>query len=266
MKTRALLPLLLAAALVLAGAPARATTWGTAKALCPVCGQTHTYARPMSYGGYIYKWPSRFQILFWPATDTHFVYSCPSCGYSAFMPDFSRLPKDKAGEAKKLLPPKPPFEGVEDYTEIPVPERMALAFRTYSLFDKDQDFWCWFYRIQAWHLDREGRAAQAAEPRHKALALAGELAKDPALAHQKKEYLSISGAMRYFLGDREGAFKDFSQARKLTYRSHSPEELKRLTGRVREEALEVSANYDRLLDGLLDTYMETIQKGGELPQ
>src|SRR4029079_18355127 len=83
--------------LVLAAtAPAHATTWVDADVKCPICGTTNQFRQVASYGNYIYSWPSKYQLVFWPQTDGQSLYSCKKCGLSLFMWDFEALTKETA--------------------------------------------------------------------------------------------------------------------------------------------------------------------------
>ena len=72
-----------------------ATTWGPAKHKCPICNKTSVFQEVMSYGGYIYQWPSKFQYVYWPLTDNPSVYCCPNCFFSTYMWDFDSIPNNK---------------------------------------------------------------------------------------------------------------------------------------------------------------------------
>ena len=43
--------------------PASATTWGEREQACPLCDQSDTYHVPASWGSYIYRAPSRLQLV-----------------------------------------------------------------------------------------------------------------------------------------------------------------------------------------------------------
>ncbi len=44
------------------------TTWADKEFVCPVCKTQNTFGVIMSYGTYIYQWPSKYQFIFWPMT------------------------------------------------------------------------------------------------------------------------------------------------------------------------------------------------------
>jgi MYXO-CTERM domain-containing protein len=228
--------------LVALAGPAAATTWGPATVTCPVCGATNEFAEVMSYGSYIYGWPSRFQYLFWPRTDSLFLHTCTTCGYSAYMWDFPDLPADRRDEVAAALEGALPPGPWESYTDIPMPERLALAERAYRVLGRDDFFWCEYYRILGYHLDEAGRAEEAAAARRRALGIAVALAKKDEHAGRRKELLLITGAMRHFLGDDAGALADFQEALTLTFEAP-------------DQGAEANANTDEGLTGLLQDYV-----------
>jgi len=214
MTTRTWSGLLLAAVLGLAG-PAEATTWFDTEVDCPVCKTRNTVSEIGSYGSYIYQWPSRCQFIFWPATDDHAVFACSHCGYSTLMQDFAKLPADKHDAVKKALQGHSLPEAT-DYTRIPMTARLAAAEKVYSAWGRTDAEWAFFFRVVAYHAEEEGDAPGAAAARRRALAYAEKVAADPSKAGGRKESLVITGSLRSFLGDKEGAGRDLAEAAKLT--------------------------------------------------
>src|SRR3979409_1235572 len=72
-----------------------ATTWSPKEVVCPLCKTVNTFMDVMSYGSYIYQWPEKFQLIYWPLTDTNVLYSCKKGRLTAFMWDFAVIPKEK---------------------------------------------------------------------------------------------------------------------------------------------------------------------------
>ncbi len=203
-------------ALVVAAA-AWATTWAPIAVECPVCHTKNEFAAVMSYGSYIYRWPSKLQLVFWPFTDANVLYSCKKCHYTAFMSDFANVPSDKGAAIRSALE-KEKLDYSKGYARIPMSQRLALAEKAYAIWGRDDEFWCHFYRVYGYHLAEEGKVAEAAAARQKALALAQKLLADTSRKGQRKELLVISGSMRELLGDSKGAAQDFTAARGLTFK------------------------------------------------
>ncbi len=235
-------------AVAVLGTAVFATTWGSGEVTCPLCHTKNTFNVVMSYGGYIYGWPSKYQLIYWPSTDGSVVYTCKKCYLSLFMWDFDKFPPDQAGDAKKVLADVKLSREFKNYTDLPMSERLAIAEKVYKGLDKDQEFWCTFYRVQAYHFAREKKQPEADAARSKALLIAEKLITDPANAGRMKELLLIRAAMHHFLNDDAAAKQDLEAAQKTTYTA------KQLT---EEQNKNANAN----LDALLKEYLERIAAG-----
>ena len=79
-------PLLMAALFLSLSISAHAITWFPKEFTCPIDGQKNTFMVVGSYGSYIYSYPSKYQWLFFPRTDSPTFYLCknvvwrPLCG------------------------------------------------------------------------------------------------------------------------------------------------------------------------------------------
>lgn len=229
-----------------------ATTWFSEEITCPLCGTKNTLCSIGSYGTYIYQWPSRYQLIFWPKTDAFVLWSCEKCNLTAYMWDFENIPDDKKAELKAALKDVKLPGKYKSYSEIPMTNRLEVAEEVYQVLGRDDYFWCEFYRVKAYHLETAGRSDEAKNARLKALAIAEEMLREPDNQGIAKELYFITGAMRYFTGDTEGALADFGKARELTYsREGMTEEQK---GKANE-----------FFDGLLDEYIGKIEAGEEIP-
>jgi hypothetical protein len=263
--------LLLVGALLagIAGA-ALATTWAPRKVKCPLCETENQFQTVMSYGSYIYNWPSKFHFIFWPLTDGQSLYSCSGCRLTAFMGDFQNLPKDKLEAVKNALKDIKFDKDYSGYNEIPMTQRLKVAEKVYAAWGRDDQFWCLFYRVVGYHCDQEmpeakadnakdhkarealGKEADAA--RRKAVEFADKLMADKDKAGQRKEHLLIRGAMRHFLKDDKAALADFEEAAKLTY-----------TNEAMKSRPEAEKNTDNYLSGLIKEYTALLKKGQALP-
>ena len=239
-----------------ATAPAAAITWSPQEFECPICKTKNVFLVVVSYGSYIYRDESRFQLIFWPLTDSPTVYSCKKCRLSAFMWDFAETPKEKHAEILKRLEGVrlEPRKGAESmtryyeeavYLDLAVSDRMLAARRVYEVLGRDDEFWCRFQRALAYHYDAERKPGEADAARREALRLAEKMLADKARAGERKELLYIAGAMRHFLKDDAGALKDFREASALRYESKALDK-------------EKNAGYDEFLSGLLRQYVEKI--------
>lgn len=195
-----------------------ATTWFEAKVKCPVCKTKNTFQQIGSYGGYIYGWPSKYQYIYWPVTETYSVYSCSDCRYSAFMWDFEDISGDTLQLIKNTIDSLPiTMEAKKDYTKIPTSKKLETAELFYELYQTDSDFWCRFHRIKGYHYAEENNEDKAEESRLVALSIADSLLSDSLNDYRKKELLLISGAMKHFTNQDSLALIDFELAKRYKY-------------------------------------------------
>lgn len=222
------------------------TTWVDKEFVCPVCKTKNTFGVVMSYGSYIYQWPSKYQFIFWPLTDSHVLYSCKKCYLSLLMWDFNDLPPNKAPEIQNALKSVEIKGDYKRYTDIPMSKRLEAAEKVYAALQKDGDFWLQFYRVKGYHYAAVKDQAKADEARKKALDLAAQMLneKDPGSA--KKELWLISGAMKHFLGDDKGALDDLNTALMTKYEDKKLDK-------------EKNENGEAYLSALVKEYIEKIQ-------
>lgn len=224
---------------------AYATTWGVVEKECPVCEKTSSYQSPMSYGSYIYQWPSKYQLLFWPVTANPSVYTCPDCNYSAFMWDFEALDSTMIPKIKEMLKDNKMGVEFEDYLDIATSKRLEQAEKVYKLLDRSDDFWCWFHRVKAYHYELEEEDEKSKEEREAAYEIAEKLSKIEDRKGEQKELFIIMASMKYYTGNREQAFELLEKAEKETY---EVEENKN------------SASYDVYLSQLISDFREMDKK------
>lgn len=208
----------IACAIVVIGAVApvaQGITWGTKVIRCPICQTDNTLSVPMSSGGYIFGWPSKYQVVYWPATESQAIHTCRQCGHSLLMAHFARVPADKVKEIRAVLPSVSRQFGDGHYTSIPASQRLKVAEKEYRVLGVDHFFWCHFYRMLGYHLEKEGAIAEAIAARLKALALAEKMLEDEARPERQLQLSIIVGAMRHFTGDDEGATVALKQGQRI---------------------------------------------------
>lgn len=228
-----------------AGAPA--TTWVPVEVECPVCHTKNSFLTWASYGSYIYQWPSKYQLIFWPYTESPVLYSCKKCRLTAFLEDFKEVPAGKLPVLSKILR-EVSLPSEDAYTKIPMSERLRVAEKVYEALGRDDEFWSHFHRVVGYHMEEEKKQKEADEARRKALGIVERMLANKESAGVRKELLYVSGAMRFFLKDRDGALKDFNEASGLKYRNdkYKPEQ---------------SENVDKYLSSLLAEYVKVLQEG-----
>jgi hypothetical protein len=219
-----------------------AVTTVPVKVKCPVCGEENEFFDYASWGSYVYFWPSKFQMVFWPQTYSSSMYICKRCHYAAWMWDFKKLSSDKVAEIRKELDGVSGVPHFEKYTDVPMTIRLGIAERAYRVEGKDDLFWSDFYRTEGYHLAAERHPQEAKKAREKAREILDRLLQDPKLASRRKEFLVSRGAMEHFIGDDSTALATLAQARKEKF-----------------TAGENAKGYNEYLDKLIDEYLEKIK-------
>jgi uncharacterized protein (DUF2225 family) len=234
-------------------------TWFPKEVECPICKTKNIFMVWGSYGSYIYQDPSKYQLIFWPYTDTPTVYSCKKCRLTVFMDDFEKIPTEKIPELRKVLEtislPAQPDRSEKDslehppYLEIRTSDRIAAAEKVYRALGKnDDEFWNHFYRVLAYHYDRHEKHDEADKARKQSIAITEKQLAGKTNEGERKELLYLLGAMRHFTRDDEGALKAFAEAEKVQFHRSD------LTA-------EQNNNYNTNLSLLIKEYTELIKKG-----
>lgn len=210
-------PLLLIALLSILSFPAFAITWLPEDFNCPLDGQKNTFLVVGSYGSYIYSYPSKYQWLFFPRTDSPTYYTCKKCYLTTYMWDFDKLPKDKFDEIRRALNGVSVSKNFKEYTELPVTERLEIMEKVYSVLGKDDDWWETFYRTKGYHYGKEGKPTAAAEARKRSLQMIEAELERKHSDSPRKLSLYISASMKHFLGRDNDAIADLETALKTPY-------------------------------------------------
>jgi len=240
--------------------PVSLITWGPVEVECPVCKTKNTFLQWMSFGSYVYQFPSKYQLVFFPFTEDADWWSCKKCRYTAEAGEFKTVPADKLPALQKALtgitlppqkegPQKDPYDC--PYLAIPASDRLVAAEQVYRALgqgDDQSEFWNFFYRLQGYYFDKDQKTKQADEARRKVLAITERLMKDEANQGRRKELLYISGSMRHFLRDDAAALVDFKEAKGLRFSLKGSEADK-------------NKGYDDFLSQVIDEYLDMLKKG-----
>jgi hypothetical protein len=232
--------------------PSQAITTAPVEVTCPICGTKNTFYDYMSWGSSVYQYPSKFQFVFWPHTDSTALYICSHCHLSLFMWDFKKFPTAKKPEIEEVLKSIRLESTASDYRKIPMAEKLAIAEKVYEKLGQDDQFWAGFYRVMGYHLAREKRPTEAKAARAKALEITQKLLADAKNEEMKKELLLTSAAMRHFLNDDSGALNDLQAASALRFAPKGDDPKK-------------AEGYDGYLAELIKEYIEKI-KAGTVPE
>lgn len=234
--------------IVLLAGVALAITGGPADFKCPLCDTKNTFWEWYSYGSYIYHWPSKFQMVFWPHTDSKFVFHCKKCRFTAFSGDFQKPPQEKLEATRQMLRGVKLVYDTGDYNTIPMFERLEIAEKVYAVWGMNDEGWCHFYRVKGYHLQREKQQAGADAARQKALDLALKMMGDPENEGRRKELLVIAAAMRHYLRDDPAALADLRMAAGLKFNLPKLEK-------------ENNEGFDQYLSQLIKEYISAIEEG-----
>jgi rubredoxin len=194
---------------------ANATTWFPTELTCPLCSTKNTFQSIGSYGSYIYGWPSKYQLVYWPSTDPQVLYSCKHCTYTAFLFDFDSIPPNKKVELQTVLK-SVSLQQQTNYFEIPMSERLEVAEKVYQVKGYSNEDWCNFYRVCGYHYEKENKPTQAKDSRVKAINYANKILADTNTI-KRKYYTLILGSMNYFTSQYTLATEQLQQAIQLTF-------------------------------------------------
>jgi uncharacterized protein (DUF2225 family) len=195
---------------------ANTTTWAPVKKKCPLCKVSHEYMQVGSFGSYIYAWPSKLQLVFWPSTDQYSLYCCVSCKFTAFMWDFDSIPSTKTSDLKAMLKEVSFDSKYKKYTDIPVSQRITIAEKVYDILGKTKDEQCWFYRVAAWHYDENDEEYAAFSARNKAITIALNILLE-SNGERDKETHFILASMYYYTYNYDMASTYISQSLNTAY-------------------------------------------------
>ena len=180
--------------------------------LCPVCGEKNDFYMIVGMGDYVYQYPPKYYGLGWGYGYPALLWVCKHCHYAAWAWDFSRIDVVESLHIRKALE-SVQFASFNDYAQVPLHLRLALAEQCARAAQKESGFWNAFYRAQAYHLGRVGRSQEARETRIKARDLLLTLLRDPHQASEKKVLLFALSTVHHFLGDDPAALEILAQAK-----------------------------------------------------
>lgn len=192
---------------------ALATTWADATIDCPVCQKEIQVKQVASFGSYIYRWPSRMQMLFWPYTAGSAIYFCKHCHASWFMGDLDKLTPEKRAAITTAISKPRQDQTATEYDQVPVAYRLKMAEVVYQVQGENDFFWSHFHRVRGYHLHVAGDKAGAKAARAKALAVTEKMLADELDQAQRKELLLVKGSMQYLIGKRDAALESLLRAK-----------------------------------------------------
>ncbi len=195
-----------------------ATTWANTTVDDPFADATCDVSEPASFGSYVYDWPSKYDAIYWPYTESRWIWVCPTSGYVSFGDDFSELTEEEKSRIKPALAQMNAEGGVGT-----IHDTLVRLERLYEIRDKDQAFWAWLYRVLAyWHNED---AEKALAYRQKALTLIEQLIDDTPAGFKRITYLYLMGDYNRQLGNDDLARQYFAEARAVKWTDEDGNEL-----------------------------------------
>lgn len=205
-------------ATIMLGSSALATTWAPSEQTDPLSGEKVPSYEIMSYGNYIYNWPSKYDLVFWPLTDEKWICLNPKNGYAAFSDDFEKLSDEEKNALKEWLPQNYKPE------QPPATHEAKLEWleKVYGQRKMDDDFWCRFYRLMA-YIHRKDKSKSIAYVK-KALPLLDRKLESKPEGIDKLEVLYLLGEYHRRLGEKEKAESFFAQVKDVKYKDEEGNE------------------------------------------
>ena len=198
MKSASVCCLVLALAFTAAG---HATTWSEPEPVPdPVRPGAKCYvSQPMSYGSYIYQWPSKYDQVFWPLTDPKGIWFCRQSGFTAFIDDFELTTNERATLAAELAVSYEPLK-----TDPTLSDKLVLLQKSYAARSLDARMKIQLLRVLAYYYETElGDYDRASALRQEALELIETALPTKLPEGDRLEYLFVSAAYYRELGDFE---------------------------------------------------------------
>ena len=188
------------------------TTWVSSEKTDPLTGDKVAAKEIMTYGNYIYKWPSKYDLVFWPLIAEEYICLNTESGYGAFNEHFETLPdEEKEAMSKWLKKNYKPSKAPKSHTE-----KLVWIERVYCQRKMDDSFWCVFYRLMAYIHKKDEKQSMAYVKKVMPL-LKKKLQENPE-GLDKIEVLYLLGEYHRRLGENEKAEMYFSQVKKEKYK------------------------------------------------
>ncbi len=178
---------------------AYSTTWGEREVADPILpGETCKVREPISYGGYIYHWESKYDQVFWPLIDVEGIWHCEKSGFMALIGDFGLSP-DEVLRIKAFLDTHP-------ITPVSREDKLARLDALYALRDKDLDYQNIINRVLARQYQSVKDYETANRYRAEAFATIEEILVQPDLDLAKRaQYLYLGVNYARQLGEMEAS-------------------------------------------------------------
>lgn len=184
-----------------------AITFGEGERPDPILeGSKCDHPELMSYGGYVYSWPSKFDFVFEPFVS--WFVRCPDSGFVSLAKDFETLSESDIEKVRDYLAEHPwkNNKGEEPYLQ----EMLDHMEGIYNVRDLSREDRAYFFRARAWHYQDNPNADLY---RQKALEIHKEILEDEELeGFELIANLYIAGFYTWKLGEPAEGEKYFQRA------------------------------------------------------
>ena len=188
-----------------------ATTWAPSEKTDPLTGEKVAAHEIASYGSYIFQWPSKYDLVFWPLTDQNWICLNAKNGYGAFNDDFEKLTDgEKKVLSTWLKANHKPSDAPKTHEE-----KLAWLERVYGQRTMDDAFWSRFYRLMA-YMHRENKVKSLAYVKKAMPLLNKKLETDPK-GIERIEVLFLLGEYHLRLGETAKTKEYFAQVKSAKY-------------------------------------------------
>ena len=182
---------------------------------CPACNTINHFQSNLRFNHDPFFGITRYHYFSQDYTENQIIYCCKTCNLAAFFWDFKKIPRKKARKIKNRIKKLTADISFTDYQSVPFLKRLQIAEKVYENLDKDDFFWCTFYRIMSWHFRQNDMLIEAFSYRNKALKKVRTMLKKK--QGIQKELLMISGLLHFFWGEDKKAYNDFISAMRFPY-------------------------------------------------
>ena len=176
----------------------------------PFTGEKVVVHSIVSYGSYIYQYPSKYDLVFWPLTEESWIFLSESSGYAGFSGDFeikdSEKEKLEAWLKENYDPKKKPKTHLE---------KLVWLGKVYENRETDPKFWSTYYRLMVWMTRKD--KAKSLEYVRKVLPLLEKQLKDKPKGLKRIDLNYLLAEYQRRIGERERARELFEQVPKLKY-------------------------------------------------
>ena len=160
---------------------------------------------PMSWGSYIYEFPSKYDMVFWPVTTEAGLWSCEGTGFVALIDDFKGIPEAERAAIAAWL------KGRDKPTDIR--SRLQRLEAIYAMRQEDAAFRNRLLRTLArWYQDL-GDLQRANDYRREALAQIVSRLRSPMDDWDHLQYLYLAANYTRLFGDAEASDAWLAQLR-----------------------------------------------------